>query len=145
MIEYKSDIIVNKPVKDVFALIKNVSRLDEWTDMTGTRLVSGGTLKAGSQIETTIKFGPVNQKMTFEVVEYEENRKLSFKTISKGAVAWDAEYAFSPESDTTTKVVSSGQLRLSGLLKVSEPMLAGEIRSGEAKELVRYKELVEMA
>ena len=145
MIEYKSDIIVNKPVKDVFALIKNVSRLDEWTDMTGTRLVSGGTLKAGSQIETTIKFGPVNQKMTFEVVEYEENRKLSFKTISKGSVAWDAEYVFSPESDSTTKVISSGQLRLSGLLKVSEPMLAGEIRSGEAKELVRYKELVEMA
>ena len=144
MIEYKSDVIVNKPVKDVFALIKNVSRLDEWTEMTGTRLVSGGTLKAGSQIETTIKFGPVNQKMTFEVVEYEENRKLSFKTISKGAVAWDAEYVFSPESDSTTKVISSGQLRLSGLLKVSEPMLAGEIRSGEAKELVRYKELVEM-
>jgi hypothetical protein len=96
MIEYKSDIIVNKPVKDVFALIKNVSRLDEWTDMTGTRLVSGDTVKAGSQIATTIKFGPVNQKMIFEVVEYEENRKMSFKTISKGAVAWDAEYFFMP-------------------------------------------------
>jgi hypothetical protein len=42
-------------------------------------------------------------------------------------------------------VISSGQLRLSGLLKVSEPLLAGEIQSGEAKELVKYKELVEMA
>ena len=109
MIQYKSDVIVNKPVKDVFALIKNVSRLGEWTEMTDTRLVSGGTLKAGSQIETTIKFGPINQKMTFEVVEYDENRKLSFKTVSKGAVAWDAEYIFSPESDSATKVISSGQ------------------------------------
>lgn len=144
MIEYKSEIVVNKPVKDVFALIKNVSRLDEWTDMTGTHLVSGGTLMAGSQIETTIKFGPVKQKMTFEVIEYEENRKMAFKTISKGAVAWDAEYLFMHESDSTTKVISSGQLRLSGLLKVSEPLLAGEIQSGEAKELVKYKELVEM-
>jgi len=145
MIEYKSEVVVNRPVQDVFALIKNVSRFDEWTDMNGTRLVSGDGLEVGSQIETTIKFGPVKQTMTFEVVGYEENRRMSFKTVSKGSVAWDAEYLFMAEGDRATKVVSSGQLRLNGLLKVSEPLLAGEIQSGEAKELVKYKELVEMA
>jgi carbon monoxide dehydrogenase subunit G len=144
MIEYKSDVIVNRPVQDVFALIKNVSRFDEWTDMNGTRLVSGEKLHVGSQIETTIKFGPVNQTMTFEVIGYEENRRVAFKTISKGSVAWDAEYLFMPEGDST-KVISSGQLKLNGLLKISEPLLAGEIQSGEAKELVKYKEIIEMA
>lgn len=145
MIEYKTEVVVSKPVKEVFALIKNVSRFDDWTDMTGTRLVSGDKLQVGSQIETTIKFGPVNQTMTFEVVNYEENRVMAFKTVSKGAVAWDAEYLFMPESESMTKVISSGQLRLSGILKLSEPLLAGEVKSGEAKELVKYKELVEMA
>ncbi|GEM_PF-3653032 len=145
MIDYKSEVIVNKRVQDVFSLIKNVSRFDEWTDMTGTRLVSGDKLQIGSKIETNIKFGPVNQNMIFEVVGYEENRKMAFKTVSKGAVAWDAEYLFLPGSETTTKVISSGQIRLSGLLKMSEPLLAGEVRSGEAKELVKYKEIVEMA
>lgn len=144
MIEYKSDVIVNRPVQDVFALIKNVSRFDEWTEMNGTRLVSGEKLHVGSQIETTIKFGPVNQAMTFEVIGYEENRRVAFKTISKGLVAWDAEYLFMPEGDST-KVISSGQLKLNGLLKISEPLLAGEIQSGEAKELVKYKEIIEMA
>jgi len=79
------------------------------------------------------------------VVGYEENRKMAFKTVSKGSIAWDAEYVFMPQGDSATKVISSGQLRLSGLLKMSEPLLAGEVRSGEAKELVKYKELVEMA
>jgi hypothetical protein len=144
MIEYKSDVIVNRPVQDVFALIKNVSRFDEWTEMNGTRLVSGEKLHVGSQIETTIKFGPVHQTMTFEVIGYEENRRVAFKTISKGLVAWDAEYLFMPEGDNT-KVISSGQLKLNGLLKISEPLLAGEIQSGEAKELVKYKEILEMA
>jgi hypothetical protein len=144
MIEYKSDVIVNRPVQDVFALIKNVSRFDEWTDMNGTRLVSGEKLHVGSQIETTIKFGPVNQTMTFEVIGYEENRRVAFKTISKGLVTWDAEYLFMPEGNST-KVISSGQLKLNGLLKISEPLLAGEIQSGEAKELVKYKEIIEMA
>jgi len=145
MIEYKTEVTVNKPVMEVFALIKNVGRFDEWTDMKGTRLVTGDKLQVGSQIETTIKFGPVNQTMTFEVVGYEENRKMAFKTVSKGSIAWDAEYVFMPQGDSATKVISSGQLRLSGLLKMSEPLLAGEVRSGEAKELVKYKELVEMA
>lgn len=144
MIEYKSDVIVNRPVQDVFALIKNVNRFDEWTEMNGTRLVSGEKLHVGSQIETTIKFGPMNQTMTFEVIGYEENRRVAFKTISKGLVAWDAEYLFMPEGDST-KVISSGQLKLNGLLKISEPLLAGEIQSGEAKELVKYKEIIEMA
>ena len=144
MVEYKSDVVVNRPVQDVFALIKNVGRLDDWTEMTGTRLVSGEELQAGSQIETTIKFGPVNQAMTFEVTGYEENRRVAFKTISKGSVAWDAEYLFMPEGDST-RVISSGQLRFNGLLRAAEPLMAGEIRSGEAKELVKYKELVEMA
>ena len=77
MIEYKTEVTVNKPVMEVFALIKNVGRFDEWTDMKGTRLVTGDKLQVGSQIETTIKFGPVNQTMTFEVVGYEENRKMA--------------------------------------------------------------------
>ena len=145
MIEYKSDVIVNRPVQDVFALIKNVSRFDDWTDMNGTRLVSGEKLQVGSRIETNIKFGPVNQAMTFEVIGYEENRRVAFKTVSKGSVAWDAEYLFIPDGDRTTRIVSSGQLRLSGLLKLAEPMLAGEIQQGEAKELVKYKEIVELA
>jgi ligand-binding SRPBCC domain-containing protein len=144
MVEYKSDLIVNRPVQDVFALIKNVGRLDDWTDMQGTRLVSGEELHAGSQIETTIKFGPVKQAMTFEVVGFEENRRVAFKTVSKGSVAWDAEYLFMPEGDST-RITSSGQLRLNGLLRITEPLLAGEVQSGEAKELVRYKEIVEMA
>ena len=143
MINYTSDVILNRSVEQAYKLVTDVARFDDWTDMTGTHLVSGNDLKIGSQVETTIKMGPMKQPMVFQVTDHEENRRLGFKTVSKGAVEWDAVYTFEPQGPATTRMTSSGQLRFSGLLKLLEPLMAGEVRSGEAKELVKFKELLE--
>ena len=45
--------------------------------------------------------------------------------------------ATGPES---TRVVWAGSLGLTGLMRLVEPLFAGEIRAGEAAELVRLKE-----
>ncbi|MBI3162145.1 MAG: SRPBCC family protein [Chloroflexi bacterium] len=144
MIDYQTEVIVNRPIEDVFRFAKDVSRFDDWTDMTGTHLVSNSGLGLGSQIETTLKLGPSKQKLIFEVSAYEENHRLGWKTASKGPLEWDADYIFEPQGSNATRVVSAGQIRLNGILKLSEPLMAGEIRSGEAKELVKFKELLEM-
>jgi uncharacterized membrane protein len=143
MIDYKTEVVVNRPVEDVFRLVKDVPRLDEWTDMSGTHLVSAGDLHLGSQIETTIKMGPSKQTVTFEVVSFEPNRRLGWKTTSKGSLQWDSDFLFEPINDGATRVISSGVIRLSGALKLLEGMMASEVRSGEAKELIRFKELAE--
>lgn len=143
MINYQSEVIVNRPLEQVFRLMTDVRRYDDWTDMSGTHLVSDGGLQLGSRIETTLNLGPAKQTTLFEVVAFEENRRIGWRTASKGTLNWDAEYTFEPQGKDATRVVSSGQISLNGILKLSEPLMAGEVRSGEAKELVRFKELVE--
>ena len=143
MINYESDIIINRPVEQVYKLVTDVARFDDWTEMTGTHLVSGGNLRVGSQMATTIKMGPMKQSMVFEVTDLEQNRRMSFKTVSKGAMGWDGDYTFEPQGASSTRVVNAGQIRFTGLLKLTEPLIAGEVRSGEAKELVKLKELLE--
>jgi len=143
MIDYKTEVIVNRPVEEVFRLAKDVARLDDWTDMSGTHLVSGGDLHLGSQIETTMKIGPSKQTLTFEVASFEANRRLGWKTTSKGSLEWDADFLFEQIDNGATRVISSGVIRLSGALKLLEGMMAGEVRTGEAKELMRFKELAE--
>jgi len=145
MINYQSDVIVNRPVEQVYQMAADVARLDDWTDMKGTHLVSGSTLGVGAQIQTTLNMGPLKQAMTFEVSEYEPNRRLSWKTISKGTVDWDAVYTFEPQGPSATKLGTSGQLRLNGPLRLLEPLMAGEVKAGEAKELERLKALIEQA
>jgi hypothetical protein len=143
MIDYKSDVVVNRPVEQVYKLASDVARFDDWTDMTGTHLVTGNALVVGSQVASTLKMGPLKQAMVFEVTELDTNRRLSLKTVSKGALDWDAQYTFEPEGPSSTRMTGTGQLRLNGLLKLLEPLMAGEVKSGEAKELVRFKELLE--
>ena len=143
MINYEAEVIVNRPVEQVFKFATEVARLDDWTEMTGTHLVSGNNLLVGSKVETTMKMGPVKQTMVFQAAAIEENRRLAWKTVSKGPMEWDADLKFEPQGASSTRVVSSGQVRLNGLLKLSEPLIAGEVRSGEAKELIKFKELIE--
>jgi len=145
MINYQSDIIVNRPVEQVYQVTSDVARLDDWTDMRGTRLVNGSALGLGAQIQTTLNMGPLKPAITFEVSDYEPNRRLAWKTVSKGALDWDAVYTFEPQGPSATKLGTSGQLRLNGVLRLLEPLMAGEVKSGEAKELVRLKELIEQA
>ena len=143
MINYRSDLILDRPVEQVYKLVTDVARYDDWTDMSGTHLVLGDNLHVGSQVETTIKMGPMKQTMVFQVTELEENRRLGLKTISKGAMEWDSDFALESQGPSSTRITSSGQLRFNGFLRLLEPLMAGEIRSGEAKELVKFKELLE--
>jgi uncharacterized protein YndB with AHSA1/START domain len=143
MISYETEVIVDRSVEQVYKFVTDVALFDDWTEMSGTRLVSGKDLRVGSQIETTLNMGPLKQAMVFEVEALEPNRRLGFKTVSKGALDWDADFTFEARGPSSTRVVSSGQLRLNGVLKLSEPLIAGEVKSGEAKELMKMKELVE--
>ena len=56
---------------------------------------------------------------------------------------WEADYTLEPQGPSSTRVIHSGQIRLNGLLKLFEPLMAGEVRSGEAKEVIKLKELLE--
>jgi len=143
MINYQSEVIVNRPVEQVYRLATDVTRYDEWTPMTGTHLISGGDMRVGGQMETTMKMGPMKQTMVFEATEIEENRRLAFKSVSKGALEWDGGYTFEPQGPSSTRMIGFGQIRLNGLLKLLEPLMAAEVRGGEAKELVKFKELIE--
>jgi polyketide cyclase/dehydrase/lipid transport protein len=145
MINYDTDVIVDRPIEQVFRFMLDVRRYDDWTDMRGTHLVTGDRLQRGSQVQTTLALGPKKETAVFEVVEYEENRKLVWKTVSKGALEWDAQYAFEPQGASATHLISTGQIRLKGALKLTEPLMAGEIKNGEAKELVKLKELIEQS
>ncbi|MBI2975425.1 MAG: SRPBCC family protein [Chloroflexi bacterium] len=143
MIKYRSEIAINRPVDQVFRFVTDVQKYSQWTDMGETRLVSDGPLGVGSKMQTVIKMGPLKVNMTFEVTEYEVNRRMSFIGTSAGPLEWDATFTVEPKDASTTHMTSSGELRLKGLWRLAEPLMAGEVKSGEAKELERLKNLLE--
>jgi hypothetical protein len=61
---------------------------------------------------------------------------------TRGPMRWASTFAVEPEG-TGSRVASSGTVQFQGLLRVLQPLLAGEVQSGEEKELERLKAILE--
>ncbi|MBI3361032.1 MAG: SRPBCC family protein [Chloroflexi bacterium] len=140
MIPYQSDATIQSPASQVFRILTDASKYSQWTDMGDSRMVGQGT---GAKIETVLKMGPWKFPTTFEVTEWEEGRKFGLKTVSGGPVSWDANFTLEPAGESATRIISTGTLGLRGWMRLLEPLMAEEVKQGEAKELERLKRLVE--
>jgi uncharacterized protein YndB with AHSA1/START domain len=144
MIDYKGEVTINVPAETVFRALTDHQKWSMWTDMADTTVVSGtGFNQVGSQIESVMGEGPLKQKMKFEVSALEPNRRLAFKTISKGSMQWDGEFNLEAQGPSVTRLLTTGQIRLGGAAKLMEGVMSGEIKKGEQKEIEKLKELLE--
>jgi uncharacterized protein YndB with AHSA1/START domain len=144
MIEFKAEVTINVAPEKVFAVLTAVEKYSRWTDMKESKAISsGGLVRVGAQMETIMGAGPLKQKIVFEVAAFEPNRRMAVKTVSKGSFRMDGDYTLEPQGASTTRVLLSGQVRLFGIARLLEPLMAGEVRKGEQKELDKLKELLE--
>ena len=63
--------------------------------------------------------------------------------MSKGSMQWDGDMRLEALGAGSTRLVTTGQIRTGGLLRLMEPFVTGEIKKGEQKEIEKLKELVE--
>lgn len=140
MIDYEGEVTINVPVEKVFRVLTDAAKYDMFTEMHDTRLVSGSTLdRVGAQLETVV----MKKKMLFEVSAVEPNRRIAFKTVSKGGMQWNAEYRLESRGASSTRLQQSGQLRFGGIMGLLEPLMRGEVRKSEQKEIEKLRELLE--
>ena len=144
MIDYKGEVTINVPPEKVYRAISDVQKWPMWTSMAVPKVLSGtGFDKVGSQVESVMGEGPMKQKMVFEVTAAEPNHRLAFKTVSKGSMQWDGEMTLDAQGTSSTRLVTIGQIRLSGAMRLMEGVMGGEIRKGEHKEIEKLRDLLE--
>jgi len=140
MIDYEGEVTINVPVEKVFRVLTDAGKYDMFTEMHDTRLASGSALdRVGAQLETVV----MKKKMLFEVSAFEPNRRIAFKSVSKGGMQWNAEYRLESRGASSTRLQQSGQLRFGGIMGLLEPFMRGEVRKSEQKEIEKLKELLE--
>jgi len=144
MIDYKGEVTINVPAERVYRAISDAQKWPMWTSMGEPKVLSGtGFDTVGSQVESVMGEGPLKQKMIFEVTAAEPGRRLAFKTVSKGSMQWDGEMTLEAQGASSTRLVTTGQIRMSGAARLMEGVMGGEIRKGEQKEIEKLKELLE--
>ncbi len=109
-----------------------MERPDGWQGL--GRQCSGGRGGGGSP-RTGSPFG-------VEITQLEPGRRVGFKTVS-GPIEWSGSWEVRAVDAGHTEVTAEGEMRLKGLRRLLEPLMAGEIRKGEAAELVKLRAKLE--
>ena len=143
MIGYGSEVIVDRPHAEVAAYIMDPSTHREWmSDVAGLEVLTPGAVGVGSRYRYLIKKGPMALNLTTRVAALSD-RSVEYQTEPGGPLDWQARISFEPIDPTHTRVTSTGTMTMRGLLRLLEPLMAGEVRSGEAAELTALKGLLE--
>ncbi len=80
---FELSIVINKPIEDVFGALTNLENDIKWrSEWVETRNTSGGGLGVGATFCLTGEFLGRRVPTTYEVIEYEPNRRAAWKTVS---------------------------------------------------------------
>jgi uncharacterized membrane protein len=142
MISYESSVTIGRPAAEIFAVIAEPARMDEWTGMSDSRWLTPSPHGAGSRLAATMPLGPFRRTVMWEVIDYQPDRLFSVRSLPGGPIDWTGAYELE-SAGAETVVRSRGSVRPNGLLRVLEPMMRAELPREEAVELERLKALVE--
>jgi carbon monoxide dehydrogenase subunit G len=141
MVAYSTDTFIDRPPEQVFPYITDPGQHAAWMDVAEARALDGQPAKVGSRVAAVVAWGPIRLNTEWEVSELEPDRRYGFRT-TRGPMDWAGAFTIEPEG-TGSRVASSGAVEFRGFLRLLQPLMAGEVRSGEARELRRLKALVE--
>lgn len=143
MIKFETEQTIDRSAADVWAYASDILRHPEWMGVTDARIVQGEGTEIGARALERIKLGPRSVDVEFQVSASTPARRIAWKVAGGSPLAGDVTLDLEALGPDRTRAVWSGWLGLNGLWRLIEPLMAREVRAGEAAELRRLKENLE--
>ena len=141
MIRYSSDVTIERPPSEVFAALLDPARYAEWTPMTDMSFEGSAPPHVGQRGRFRLASGPIKGFLDIEVVELEPGRRLVFR-ITHPSLDWLSVTTLVPDGNGT-RVTYAGEMSLRGWRRALEPLVGAEMSGGEAKEILKFKAMLE--
>ena len=94
MANYEQSVWINRPVEEVFEFATNPEKEPQWnTSMQESEITSEGPLGVGTKVRSMSRVLGRSVETTWEVTEYEVNRRKAVKSTS-GPVPFEATSVF---------------------------------------------------
>jgi uncharacterized protein YndB with AHSA1/START domain len=142
MIETTEAITIDRPIEEVFAYVTDTSNDPAWhTDILEARKTSGGPIGIGTTWH--LRFKPVMgvSEGDTEVVAFEPNRKAVQQGVV-GPMQPTLTYLFEP-ADGGTRFTRRVEIRVSGMMRLMEPLMKLMTPRGNARFLANLKRVLE--
>ena len=142
MIEITCNTLIYQPIRRVFDFISTPENDFQWQygTLTSTRL-SNGLIGLGANFQSVSHFMEHRIQSTFEVTEYEPNRKYGFRSIS-GPLQSFTTYTFEIIK-SCTQVTLSLQANAINLIGLNESVLEKKLKRQLKENLALLKNILE--
>ena len=122
MIRVERTVTVARPLNEVAKYLSDFRTTVQWDPHTAScERQDAGALGVGSRFVNKQKIGPVRSSYTYEVSEYEPDRRITLQSHSGSADLTDT-MCFEGD-DATTRVTYIAEFRFKGLARAAEPIL----------------------
>ena len=144
MINLDFGVLIDRPVKDVFAFVANPNNMSKWNSaVVSLEQVTPGAVGVGTKFKTVGEMMGRRIEGEMQVTAYEPDTQCGFQ-VQAGPMQVNLTMTFKTVG-TGTKVSLNAQGTPGGLFKLAEGVMAGQVKSMMEGNLARLKSALEGA
>lgn len=143
MIAIRAEELVDRSAEEVWAYAAEIARHPEWMNVKSAECLRGTGSAVGDRGRERMRMGPWASDAEFTVVVADRGRRIAWRPGKGSPFTGDLVLDLEAVGPSRTRATYGGSFSLRGLLRIVEPLFAGEAKEGMAKELRRLKEAVE--
>jgi hypothetical protein len=142
MITFEEDVVILRPVKDIFEFIADGEKADQWnTAVTQVEKISDGPIGPGTRYHMVRKLPWGKVENEIEITDYIPVNTLTVRTIS-GPTPFVYKYSLDP-TDGGTRLTMEGEGDTSDLTHVPGFVMKVAVKRGIRANLEKLKGILE--
>lgn len=142
MINLDFGVLVDRPMKDVFAFVSNPNNMSQWNSaVVSLQQSTPGAVGVGTKFKTVGEMMGRRIEGELQITSYEPDTKCGFQ-LQAGPMQVNLTLAFKTVG-TGTKVSLNAQGNPGGIFKLAEGVMAGQVKSMMEGNLARLKTVLE--
>jgi uncharacterized membrane protein len=142
MFRVSETVSISRPHGEVLEFVADLRNFPKWrANLASSVVVSEAYTDVGARCDERIRIGPRTIPTSCEITAFSAGRSLSFRALSPGLV-YDGKVVVEPEPGGSTFTLS-GEVRLSGLLRLLRPVIRARMQDGVRREVAAVKARVE--
>ena len=142
MARAEASLVINRPIDKVFAYMADILKGTEWqSELLEVHQTSSGPLGIGTTLKEIRRLLGRNMETAFTITEYEPDIKLGF-TSTSGPIQMHAYYDLDGSGDGT-KVTMTVEAELTGVFKMTEPLVVHTANRQMAIDIAKLKNILE--
>ena len=157
MARAESSLVINRPIDAVFAYLADIAKGMEWqSELLEVQQTSDGPVGIGTNLREIRRLLGRNMETSFTITDFDSESKLGFKSTS-GPIPMRAYYcldivsreavsgeAIKPEgSGDATRVTMTVEAELTGIFKMTEPLVVHSAKRQMDADIAKLKEILE--